>query len=41
MLLESIGILTPSEAISPFAGYLVSRGEMSPFAAVAVGVLGN
>ncbi len=25
MLLESIGILIPSEAISPFAGYLVSR----------------
>ncbi|HVF01799.1 MAG TPA: hypothetical protein VNA27_10760 [Rubrobacteraceae bacterium] len=33
--------LIPSEAISPFAGYLVSRGEMSLFATVAAGVLGN
>jgi membrane protein DedA with SNARE-associated domain len=41
MLLESMGILIPSEAISPFAGYLVSRGQMSLFAAVAAGVLGN
>ncbi len=41
MLLESMGILIPSEAISPFAGYLVSRGQMSIFAAVAAGVLGN
>ena len=41
MLLESMGILIPSEAISPFAGYLVSRGEMSLPAAVAAGVLGN
>ena len=28
MLLESMGILIPSEAISPFAGYLVSEGKM-------------
>jgi membrane protein DedA with SNARE-associated domain len=41
MLLESMGILIPSEAISPFAGYLVSQGQMSFFAAVAAGVLGN
>jgi len=41
MLLESMGILIPSEAISPFAGYLVSRGQMGLFEAVAAGVLGN
>jgi membrane protein DedA with SNARE-associated domain len=41
MLLESMGVLIPSEAISPFAGYLVSRGQMGFFGAVAAGVLGN
>jgi membrane protein DedA with SNARE-associated domain len=41
MLLESMGILIPSEAISPFAGYLVSLGQISFFGAVAAGVLGN
>lgn len=41
MLLESMGILIPSEAISPFAGYLVSEGRMGLFGAVAAGVLGN
>ena len=41
MLLESMGILIPSEAISPFAGFLVSEGKMSLFAAVSAGVLGN
>lgn len=41
MLLESMGILIPSEAISPFAGYLVSQEKMTLFAAVAAGVLGN
>src|SRR3954468_8118019 len=41
MLLESTGILIPSEAISPFAGYLVSQGQMSFFGAVAAGILGN
>jgi membrane protein DedA with SNARE-associated domain len=41
MLLESMGILIPSEAISPFAGYLVSQGRMGLFWAVAAGVLGN
>src|SRR3712207_1148233 len=41
MLLESMGILIPSEAISPFAGYLVSEGQMGFLSAVAAGVLGN
>jgi membrane protein DedA with SNARE-associated domain len=41
MLLESTGILIPSEAISPFAGFLVSEGKMSLPAAIAAGVLGN
>jgi membrane protein DedA with SNARE-associated domain len=41
MLLESMGILIPSEAISPFAGYLVSEGRMGLFGAVTAGVLGN
>ena len=41
MLLESMGILIPSEAISPFAGYLVSQGRMGLFGAVTAGVLGN
>src|SRR5215217_3122081 len=41
MLLESMGILITSEAISPFAGYLVSENKMSLFAAVTAGVLGN
>lgn len=41
MLLESMGILIPSEAISPFAGYLVSQEKMSLLSAVTAGVLGN
>ena len=41
MMLESMGILIPSEAISPFAGYLVSEGKMTFPAAVTAGVLGN
>ena len=41
MLLESMGILIPSEAISPFAGFLVSQGKMSLLWAVAAGALGN
>ena len=41
MLLESMGILIPSEAISPFAGFLVSEGRMTLFGATAAGVLGN
>ena len=41
MLLESMGILIPSEAISPFAGYLVAQGQMGLFGAVTAWVLGN
>lgn len=41
MLLESMGILIPSEAISPFAGYLVSQEKMGMFGAITAGVLGN
>src|SRR3954470_16558716 len=41
MMVESMGILIPSEATSPFAGYLVSIGKMGFFSAVAAGVLGN
>jgi membrane protein DedA with SNARE-associated domain len=41
MVLESMGILIPSEAISPFAGYLVSEGKMGFLGAVTAGVLGN
>jgi len=41
MLLESMGVLIPSEAISPFAGYLVSVGKMSFFEAAVAGILGN
>jgi len=41
MLLESMGILIPSEAISPFAGFLVSQGKMTLLAAGIAGILGN
>jgi hypothetical protein len=41
MLLESMGIPIPSEAISPFAGYLASEGRMPLFGAIAAGVLGT
>src|ERR671926_1187464 len=41
MLLESTGVPIPSEAISPFAGYLVSLGKMEFFSAVTAGILGN
>ena len=41
MVLESTGILIPSEAISPFAGYLVSVGKMSLLEAISAGVMGN
>ena len=40
MSLESMGVLIPSEAISPFAGYLVSQGKLGLPAAVGAGVLG-
>lgn len=41
MTLESMGVLIPSEAISPFAGFLVSQGKMGFIWAVAAGVSGN
>lgn len=41
MSLESMGVLIPSEAISPFAGYLVSQGKLGLPTAVGAGVLGN
>jgi membrane protein DedA with SNARE-associated domain len=41
MLLESACIPVPSEATMLFAGFNVSRGEYSLFAATAVGVLAN
>lgn len=41
MTLESMGFLIPSEAIQPFAGYLVSAGKMGFFTAVFAGVMGN
>jgi membrane protein DedA with SNARE-associated domain len=41
MLLESACIPVPSEATMLFAGFNVSNGEYSLFAAVAVGVGGN
>jgi membrane protein DedA with SNARE-associated domain len=41
MVLESACIPVPSEAIMLFAGFSVSEGEMTLFAIVAAGVLGN
>lgn len=41
MIVESSGIPIPSEAISPFAGYLVSTAHMGFVIAVAAGVGGN
>ncbi len=41
MVLESACIPIPSEATMLFAGFNVSNGEYSLFAAVAVGSLGN
>lgn len=41
MLLESACVPVPSEAIMPFAGFAVSRGDMSLFGITVVGVLGN
>lgn len=41
MTLESTGIPIPSEAIQPFAGYLVSVGSMSFPAAAGTGIAGN
>jgi membrane protein DedA with SNARE-associated domain len=41
MTLESACIPIPSEAIMLFAGFSVSKGELSLFEVVAAGVLGN
>ena len=41
MLLESACIPVPSEATMLFAGFNVSNGEYSLFAATAAGVIGN
>ena len=41
MVLESACIPVPSEAIMLFAGFAVSKGEMTLFGIVAAGVLGN
>ena len=41
MTLESACIPVPSEAIMLFAGFAVSEGDMSFWAAVAAGVAGN
>ena len=41
MVLESACIPVPSEAIMPFAGFVVSEGKMSLWAIVAAGVAGN
>ena len=40
-VLESMGVLVPSEAIQPFAGYLASINEISFIEAVTAGILGN
>lgn len=40
MAIESACIPLPSEIIMPFAGYLVSTGEMNLFAAATAGALG-
>src|SRR3989344_1969039 len=41
MLLESCGILIPSEVIMPFAGLLVSEGRLSFWPIVLAGTFGN
>ena len=41
MVLESACIPIPSEAIMLFAGFSVSKGELTLFGVVAAGVLGN
>jgi membrane protein DedA with SNARE-associated domain len=41
MTLESACIPIPSEAIMLFAGFVVSKGELTLFGIVAAGVLGN
>ncbi|PIT89710.1 hypothetical protein COU23_02400 [Candidatus Kuenenbacteria bacterium CG10_big_fil_rev_8_21_14_0_10_36_11] len=41
MLLESCGVPAPSEAIMPFAGFLVAAHQFSFWLTVLIGVLGN
>lgn len=41
MLVESCGILMPSEVIMPFSGFLVSSGRLDFWLVVVVGTLGN
>lgn len=41
MLVESCGILMPSEVIMPFSGFLVADGAMNFWAVVLLGALGN
>ncbi len=41
MVLESVGILVPSEAIMLFGGFLAGQGKTTFFAVVAAGVVGN
>ena len=40
MAIESCNIPLPSEAVLPFAGYLVSKGEMGFHAAAIAGAIG-
>jgi membrane protein DedA with SNARE-associated domain len=41
MLVESCGILMPSEVIMPFSGFLVADGRMTLWAITAAGTIGN
>jgi len=41
MLVESCGILMPSEVIMPFSGFLVADGKMNFWIIVLLGALGN
>lgn len=41
MLVESCGILMPSEVIMPFSGFLVADGKMTLWAITVAGTIGN
>jgi len=41
MLVESCGVLMPSEVIMPFSGFLVADGRMNFWAVVLLGTFGN
>lgn len=41
MLVESCGVLMPSEVIMPFSGFLVADGRMNFWLVVIIGALGN